>query len=314
MSLFWTYFQLSAPLFGIVLAGYVLAKWRKWRHAWTAMMTKAVFAFILPAFLFRLMSKLQQLPPVDPRVLLAFFGSCLLVFLFGYWVAKRIFKRDGVAASVFGLGGVFSNNVLLGIPLTRMTLGEAAMPAVALVLVFNALTLWTLLSVAVEWSRHGSFSVQGIARTGLAVSRNPIVLSIVGGAAFGWLGFELPAPVAAVLDGISGLAGPVSLLVLGMGLANYSLRHGWHESVTICGIKLLVQPATVWFLAWSIGLGPVERSAVVLLASVAVGANVYLMSAQYETMQGSIASSIVMSTFLAAFTTPIFLALMSAVG
>jgi len=31
-------------------------------------------------------------------------------------------------------------------------------------------------------------------------------------------------------------------------------------------------------------------------------------------MQGSIASSIVMSTFLAAFTTPIFLALMSAVG
>jgi malonate transporter len=59
-----------------------------------------------------------------------------------------------VSQSVFALGGVFSNNVMLGLPLAKVSLGEAAVPSVALVLVFNALILWTL--VTVSWSGRGT--------------------------------------------------------------------------------------------------------------------------------------------------------------
>jgi malonate transporter and related proteins len=312
MSLFVTYFWLSAPLFALVLAGYVLACWRRWRREWTTTASQFVFAFALPAMLFHLMSKLHELPPVDARLLIAFFGGCLLVFFIGRAIGARIFHLEGPAQSIFALGGVFSNNVLLGVPLARLTLGETAIPAVALVLVFNALTLWTLLSVSVEWSRHGSFSLEGFSRTARAILKNPIVMAILAGTVLGLSRYDLPASIDVVLDVIGKLAAPAALLVLGMGLVDYGLRHEWQQSLAICALKLIVQPLAVWALAAALGLPPIEQSAVVLLASLAVGANVYLMSVQYETLQGTVASSLVLSTALAAITTPLFLALLKA--
>jgi predicted permease len=47
----------------------------------------------------------------------------------------------------------------------------------------------------------------------------------------------------------------------------------------------------------------------VLLASLSVGVNVYLMSRQFKTMEGPVATSLVLSNLLAAFTTPLALTL-----
>src|SRR5687768_13279496 len=132
MSEFWQFFLLCAPLFVIVFVGFAIAKWR-WRREWTELGSKFVFMVALPALLFHMMSQLSALPPVDMRLLIAFFGSCFIVFLIGRVVSARVFHLDGVSQSVFALAGVFSNNVLLGVPIARMTLGEAALPSVALV-------------------------------------------------------------------------------------------------------------------------------------------------------------------------------------
>jgi predicted permease len=48
---------------------------------------------------------------------------------------------------------------------------------------------------------------------------------------------------------------------------------------------------------------------VVLLASLSVGANVYLMSTQFETLEAPVASALVLSTLCAPITTPLLLAL-----
>src|SRR5574339_52736 len=115
MSAFAQYFVLSAPLFAIVLAGYGLARIPFWRPAWSAWASKFVFNFALPVMLFHLMSKLRDMPPIDARVLIAFFGGGLAVFILGRVIAARVFKLDGTAQSVFAMGGIFSNNVLLGL-------------------------------------------------------------------------------------------------------------------------------------------------------------------------------------------------------
>jgi malonate transporter and related proteins len=308
MTTFWHFFLLSAPLFAVVLAGYLIARIPRWRREWTEAVSKFVFAALLPAMLFHLMSDLTKLPPVDARLLIAFFGGCFIVFVIGRIVAARVFRLDGVAQSVFALGGVFSNNVLLGVPVAKLTLGEDAIPSVALVLVFNALTLWTLVTVSVEWARHGSLTLAGFGKTALNVLRNPIVASILLGTAFGLSGLAMPRGIAVVLSFISQLAAPAALLVLGMGLAHYGVRREWDRSLAICVLKLVVQPLVVWLLAFALGLPEIERNAVVLLASMATGANVYLMAVQFDTMQGAIASTLVMSTALAALTTPVLLA------
>jgi malonate transporter len=308
MSVLWQFFRLSSPLYGLVAAGYLVARLPWWRHAWTHRISSFVFSVLLPAMLFHMMSHQASLPPVDGRVLIAYFGSCLIVFLIGRATAGWLFKLDGTSQSVFALGGIYSNIVLTGLAIAKLTLGDRAVPVVALLLVFNALTLWTLVSVSVEWSRHGSFSTAGFAKTALSVLKNPFILAIVGGAVFGRLGFVLPPTVDAALAAVGNVASPAAVLTLGMGLAAFPLKQEWASSLTVCALKLFIQPLVVWLLAIALDLPALELRAVVLVASMAVGVNVYLMAMHFQATQRTIASSIVLSNILAAFTTPLLLA------
>jgi hypothetical protein len=311
VSTFLHHFELSAPLFLLVLAGYLLAASGRWPKAVSDALAKFVFAVAVPALLFSLMSDLSKLPPVDARLLVAFFGGCLVVFVLGRAIGLWLFGLDGVQQSVFALGGIFANNVLLGVPIAKATLGEAAMPSVALVLVFNSLTLWTLVTVSVEWARHGEMSARGFGNTLRSVLTNPIVASVLVGTAFGLSGLPLPALVGTPLSLLGQSAIPLSLVVLGMGLAEYGIRAGWREASAITAIKLLVQPLVVWLLARLLGLPPVETQAVVLLAALSVGVNVYLMAREFDALQGPVATSMVMSTALSALTVPLVLALLA---
>jgi malonate transporter and related proteins len=292
----------------MVLLGYVLACWSGWRREWTMLLSKLVMNVILPGLLFHTMSDLHSLPPVNARLLIAFFGGCAIVFVLGRIIAARVFKLDGVSQSVFATGSIFSNNVLLGLPMAKATLGIESVPSVALVVVFNALTLWTLVSVSIEWAKHGSFTPKGLIKMMIGIVTTPLVTGILAGTLFSFSGLTMPAPLEHVLEVLSAIAGPSALLILGMGLAHYSIRAAWQQSLTICALKLVAVPIVVWGLALTLQLPPIESKAVVLLASISVGANVYVMSMQFDTMQGPIASSLVLSTLLAAFTTPVLLA------
>lgn len=302
---------LTAPLFLLVLVGYALSKWGGWPKAASDALTRFVFSLAVPTLLFRMMGDFSRLPTPRPELLVAFFGSCLLVFILGRVVARFVFRMDGVAQSVFALGGIFSNNVLLGVPLAKITLGDESIPAVSLVLLFNALILWTLVTVSVEWARHRAPTLTALGRTAKGVATNPIVASIIVGTAFGFTGLALPTMVDQILALVGQAAVPLSLIALGMGLAEYGAREGWHQSMTICALKLAVQPIVVFLLARALALPPLETRVVVMLASLPVGANVYLMSRQFGVLEGPIASSLVISTALAAATTPVVLALTS---
>ncbi|HUH93043.1 MAG TPA: AEC family transporter [Casimicrobiaceae bacterium] len=301
---------LTAPLFVLVLVGYALTRWGGWPVAVADALTRFVFQVAVPALLFRLMSDFSRLPPVDARLLIAYFGACIGVFALGRLISARVFRLDGVAQSVFALGGIFSNNVLLGVPLARVTLGERSLPAISLVLVFNTLLLWTLVTVSVEWARHRAMSWSGYVAAATAVLRNPIVASIMLGTLWGFVALPLPDVLDRALGFMSDAAMPMSLIALGMGLAQYGVREGWQVSAAITALKLAAQPLAVWLIARALALPPLETQAIVLLAALPVGANVYLMSRQFDTLGGPVASSLVLSTALAAVTTPLALALM----
>ncbi len=306
----WNQITLSLPLFVLIILGYCLVRIGKWPASITDGLTRFVFSLALPAMLFRLMSGFASGPAVDTRLLIAFFGSCLLVFIAGRLIARYCFKLDGVSGSVFALSGIFSNNVMLGVPLATLMLGEESIPAVALVLMFNGLILWTLVTVSVEWARNGSPSMRGFVSTAIGVVKNPLIIGILSGVIFSFLHLPLPEFIDKPLDMLGDVAAPLALITLGMGLAEYHIGEDWQISVAICVLKLLVQPLAVWGLAVMLGLPEMETRAVVLLGSMAVGINVYLMSRQFNALGNATAASLVMSTALAAITTPVILALM----
>ncbi|KHT03726.1 AEC family transporter [Pectobacterium brasiliense] len=306
----WHQIFLSLPLFVLIALGYSLIRYGKWPTTVTDGMTRFVFSVAMPAMLFRLMSDFSKRPVVDARLLIAFFGGCLLVFVLGRIVARKVFHLDGVSGSLFALSGIFSNNVMLGLPIATLMLGEEAIPSVALVVVFNGLILWTLVTVSVEWARNGALSLQGFTKTALGVLKNPLIIGILSGTLFSLTGLPLPSYVDQPLAMMGQIAAPLSLVALGMGLAEYRVRDGWQISTAICTIKLLVQPLVIWGIAIALGLPEMETRAVVLLGSMAVGVNVYLMSRQFDVLGGPVASSLLLSTAMAALTTPLILTLM----
>ena len=300
--------SLTAPLFLLVLLGFALTR-LGWPRSASDALTRFVFNVAVPTLLFRLMSGFSRLPSVDARLLVAFFGGCLVVYAIGRIAAASLFRMDGVGQSVFAMGGIFANTVLLGIPLTKVTLGDAAMPVLSLVLVFNSLVLWTLVTVSVEWARHRDFSLSGLWRTARGVSTNPIVASILAGTVFGFAGLPLPGVIERTLAMVGDAAVPLSLIALGMGLADFDIRSGWRESIAIAALKMVAQPLVVYGLARALALPHLETTTVVLLAALPVGANVFLMARQFDALSGPIASAIVLTTVLAAFTTPFVLTL-----
>jgi predicted permease len=308
------HFILASPLFLLVLAGYLLARSGSWPVTVSEGLSRFSYAVAMPAMLFRMMSDFSSMPPVDLRLLAAFFGGCLVVFALARVVAHTVFHLDGVAQSVFALGGVFSNNVMLGVAIAKTTLGDAALPAVSMVIVFNALILWTLVTVSVEWARHGALSLHGFGKTARGVLTNPIVASILAGTAWGFAGLSLPGFIDRPLALLGQTAVPLSLVALGMGLALYPVAEGLRQSLAICAFKLGLQPLAVWLLARALGLPPLETQAVTLLASLAIGINVHMMSQQFRTLQGPIAAGLVLSTVLSSITTPLVLALVQAAG
>ena len=309
MNTLFHHVALAAPLFALVLMGYVVMRLSGWTAEVAESLSKFVFVVAVPAMMFRLMCGMSKLPPVDARLLIAFFGGCVIVFALGRLVGWKLFGLDGVSQSVFALGGVFSNNLMLGLPLAKIVLGDAAVPSVAMVLVFNSLTMWTMVTVSVEWARHGSFSVHGFARTARSVLTNPLILAIIFGTMIGLTGIQLPEVIDVPLGMVAQIATPLSLIALGMGLVQYGIRGGWQISTAITVMKLIIQPFVVWVLARLLKLPVMETRVVVLLGSIALGVNVYLVAKQFKALEGAVASSLVLSTVMAAVTTPLVLTL-----
>lgn len=237
---------LASPLFVLVFLGYGLGRWGDWGKDASKALSAFVFTIAMPALLFRQMATFGDLSGVDARLLIAFFGGCLVVFVVGRLLSWRLFGHSGVEQSVFGLGGVFSNNVLLGIPIAHLLLTERHIPPVALALVFNAFILWTLVTASVEWARHGELSLRGVGRTLRGVLTNPVVASIVGGAAFGFVGLTIPAAIDRPMAMLAAATGPMSLVALGLSLAEFGIRKGWQASSTIAFVKLVLHPLAVW--------------------------------------------------------------------
>jgi predicted permease len=286
----------SLPIFLLIVLGYALAAFAPWAREAGGALSTFVFNVSLPALLFSITSTPSRSTP-SWKVVGAYFGGCFVIFAVARLVARFATSLDGVDGSLFAVGGVFSNNVLLGIPLAQAFLGPAALPVVAMVLIFNAAVLWTLATASIEQARGGEVTARNLLRTAVTVTVTPLV------------GLRVPSLVAEPIESLGRAATPLALVVLGIGLQRYGLRTGWKISLGITVVKLVLHPLAVWLLAVALGLSAVETLAVVLMASIATGANVYLMAEKFGTLQGPVASAIVVSTTLSVVTTPLWLAL-----
>ena len=310
LSQFVLQFQKSSPLFLLIFLGYALSRWFGFNKTASSILAKFAFNIALPAMLFRLLSGLfAKESHADLRLLIAYFGACFILFFIGRFISRNLLKMEPVDSAIFGTACVFSNNGLLGLPLAIAMLGEVVTPSISAVLSMNALILWTLVSITVEFARKtGHLTVRSFFSTVLSVFKNPLIIAIFLGVFWSFTSLPIPYVVDEPIRLIGNSATALSLVVVGMGLSEYGIGPGIRKSFVLGAIKLLVHPILIFCLALLIGLGPVETTSVVFLGCLPIGVNVYLMCRQFHAAEAIIANAMIITTIVSSLTVPLAVA------
>lgn len=307
----WAQFLSTLPLFILILLGFLAVKLGRWQKTVTDSLTKFTFYIAFPIMLFQIMSHFSEQSEIDIKLLLVFFGGSFIVFAIGCLIASKIFKLNGSQSTLFAMGGIYTNTVFVGIPIIKMLLGDQAIPIVAIIVIFNALILWTLATVSIEFVQMGKLSGRSFIKALKNVSKNPIIIGIFTGIAVNYIVLPIPNFINQSTKMVSDMTAPLSLIVLGMGLAEYKIRDQFLITGSICILKLAILPIVTYIVGKLLGLPTLELQVVVLLSSVSIAINCYMMARQFEVLQGPIASSLLISTALSSVTTPLILSIMT---
>lgn len=309
-SLFIYHLVLCLPLFLLVILGWALVKGKYFDQTIVRALSGFTFRFLMPVMLFDMMSDLSEMPPVDWRVLIAFFGSCLLVYYSGR-VVGGFFGLDNTGKTIFGMASIFGNNVQLGVPILQVSLGEAAMPTISLLIIFSVLLLWTVAIASVELGQNeGPRDWAKIIRSLFRVFKNPVVLGILIGSAWGLTGWALPDFIERTLGYVSSATTPIALIAVGMALAQHSFSAALPKGMAISTLKLVIHPILVYCLARLIGLDEITTNACVLTAALPVAINIYLMADEFRSEEGAASNAIFVSTIFSAILIPLTLTIL----
>ncbi|MDP6565060.1 MAG: AEC family transporter [Alphaproteobacteria bacterium] len=309
--------EIVAPVFGLIACGYILARTPILTVNGARGLSAFVYYVAIPALLFRTMARGTAFGDVDFAIVYAYYAGATAVYALAMLIGRLVFRRSFAEMALMGLGGVFGNTVMLGIPLIFTAFGEAGVVPITLIVAFHSITLITAATILLEISRGHRGGIGRIVISALsALLRNPVILSLLLGFAWGWTGLAMPIVLDRFIALLVGAAAPCALAALGATLVSFRLGGNLWESVTVVGLKLLVLPLAVWLLAqWVFQLDPVWTAVATIVAAMPVGVNVFMLAEQYETYTARSASAVLISNGLAVVTLTVLLGLLApAVG
>jgi predicted permease len=279
-------------------------------------LSNLVFMLLTPALLFRTMSTVHVEQLNFKPVAMYFVAAALLFSAILVWQG---FNRR---ATVLALAATFSNTVMIGVPLVSLAYGETGLVTLFTLISVHALVLLTVatvvleLAVARETAAAGQRADQHMLLTVLMAARNgifhPVPLPIIVGLLFAQTGWVVPAILDKPLLLLGNAFGPMALILVGVTLTQVRIGENLKGALGLAVIKNLAFPTLVAALGWSLGLGGQSLSVMIVVASMPIGANVFLFSQRYEVAEELVTASVAVSTALALITVSLVMALLAA--
>ena len=291
-----------APVFLLILIGWILARTRILSEATGDALGEFVFKIAVPMLIFRTLAE-AHFEGVSPfRLWVAYFGGVAVTWTVGHLVAKYIFKRDDKIGVVAGMSAAFANNVFIGLPLVGRSVGNDGLVALSILLAIHLPLMMIAGTILME--RAASVVDGGQSRglravflqVGSNLIRNPLVIALAAGLAFNLSGMTLTPVVGTVVSQLSNAAGPAALISIGMALTKYPVRGNIGLTGAIASLKLFLLPASVYVAGKILGLSPAWAAAMVLTSSVPTGINAWLIAHRFRSGQNIAASTISVTT------------------
>lgn len=291
-------FNVILPVFAIIGLGYFAVRFRLFPADGTRGLVAFVNNFATPCLLCLAMLTSDFNSTFNSSVIIPFYVGALFSLLCGALIARRFFKQRPGESVSSGFSAMFTNTVLIGIPVISRAYGQGALPTVFSIIAFHAPTLITLGMLIMELVRRDGEPLGRTLLTALLrIVQNPLLWGVVIGATGNRLGVKLPEPGIAFLTMMSAAVLPASLFGLGGALNEYKLSESWAQASINSIFKLLIHPAIVYVLAVWVLHAPMEYARyAVLLAAMPAGINVYVFATYYDRAVNVAANVVLIST------------------
>jgi len=290
-------FFIVLPFFALVLTGYAAVRFNILERNVVSGLNKFVFFFALPALLFE---KTATAPVErllgDSVFMLAYLFASLSVFTVSWFGARALFNTNPARASVMALGSSYANTGYMGIPLLSAAIGEWSAVPVALILLLDITVVIPLATTIIDMTSPDAQRRNLKAALTKSILMNPLVVTIVAGLVFAFLGWGLPGPIAGFTGLLGTAAGPVAMFTLGAVLAGQPLSHGLSEAFYVTAFKLAAHPAAIWFAMTAWGVAEDWRLAATLAGALPVATTLFVIAEQYRTMPERASTAVLIST------------------
>jgi malonate transporter and related proteins len=300
------------PVFGVIGMGYLAVRLGWFSDSAVDGLMSFTQNFAIPCLLFSAIARLDLGQSFDPRLLASFYTGAATGFLAGMLGARFIFGRDWEDAVAIGFCCLFSNSLMLGLPITERAYGADALQANYAIVALHSPFCYGLGITAMEIVRArgtGQSATRLAMTVGRAMFRNALILGILLGFVVNLGGIPLPGPVHGTLDLMIRAAIPAALFGLGGVLVRYRPEGDLKVIGYVVAVSLLLHPATVWLMGRVTDLGQSGLRSAVLTAAMAPGVNCYIFANMYGRARRVAASAVLLGTGVSVITIWLWLAI-----
>ena len=305
--------EVILPVFLVLGFGY-LAAWRGWfSEAGVDGLMVFTQKFAFPCLLFRAISELDLGQTFNLPLLGAFYIGAFACFGLGILGARLLFARPWEDAVAIGMCCLYSNSLLLGLPITERAYGSDALAAnFAIVALHSPLCYGAGIALMETVRARGQGqSPVALARTVLrAMLRNALIIGIVLGFAVNLSGLAMPVPFTDAVDMMIRAALPAALFGLGGVLYQYRPEGDLRTIGFVIAVSLLLHPALTWAMGQATGLTRSELRSAVVTAAMPPGVNAYIFASIYGVAKRVAASSVLIGTAAALLTAWVWLTIL----
>ncbi len=299
------------PVFLVLAFGYIAV----WRNVFSDQNVDGVMRFTqnfaIPCLLFSAISRLDLEQNFDVALLGSFYFGAIAGFAVGLLGARYIFKRNWEDSVAIGFVGLFSNSLMLGLPITERAYGVGALEANYTIIAFHSPSCYLIGITAMEIARNKGASLASLPGKVLkAMFSNALVVGVTLGFVVNLSGTTLPNVLTDAIDMIARTAVPAALFGLGGVLYHYRPEGDLKTIMFVVAISLILHPSIVWIMGKWTDLSTDAFRSAILTSAVAPGINAYVFANMYGKAKRVAASAVLFSTVLCIVTIWVWLAIL----
>ena len=255
--------------------------------------------FAIPVLLFNAIAKVDLANVFDLNLFFSFYVGATAGFVIGFLGSHYLFKRSLEDSVAIGFCCLFSNTVMLGLPITERAYGEDALQHNFAIVSIHAPFCYFLGITVMELVKSSEKSISKKSVVILkAMFSNALVVGIVLGFFVNIWGIRLAQPIQSSIDMITAVALPTALFGMGGVLYQYRPTGDIGPIIMICTISLLVHPAIVWLIGSNLELNDMQLRSAVITAAMAPGINTYVFANMYGKAKRVASTGVLLSTAL----------------